>query len=108
MLVGAEEKVEPRLIKVLRTVGDTWLVNEGLKAGDRVIVEGLQKARPGTPVKAVPFSEALQKPAPPVQPTAARQAAPSSAKNSQTNPASQTGTTCLTLFQGAFSWHAFS
>lgn len=80
LLVGAEEKVEPRLIKVLRTVGDTWLVNEGLKAGDRVIVEGLQKARPGTPVKAVPFSEALQKPAPPVQPTAARQAAPSSAK----------------------------
>jgi membrane fusion protein (multidrug efflux system) len=55
MLVGAEEKVEPRPIKVVRTVGDNWLVNEGLKAGDRVIVEGIQKARPGTPVKAVPF-----------------------------------------------------
>jgi membrane fusion protein (multidrug efflux system) len=55
MLVGAEEKVEPRPIKVVRTVGDNWLVNEGLKVGDRVIVEGLQKARPGTPVKAVPF-----------------------------------------------------
>jgi membrane fusion protein (multidrug efflux system) len=55
MVVGAEEKVEPRVIKVVRTVGDNWLVSEGLKAGDRVILEGLQKARPGTPVKAVPF-----------------------------------------------------
>jgi membrane fusion protein, multidrug efflux system len=55
MLVGSEEKVEPRVIKVLRTVGENWLVSEGLKTGDRVILEGLQKARPGTPVKAVPF-----------------------------------------------------
>jgi membrane fusion protein, multidrug efflux system len=56
MVVGAEEKVEPRIIKAERTVGDSWLVSEGLKAGDRVILEGLQKARPGTPVKAVPFA----------------------------------------------------
>jgi membrane fusion protein (multidrug efflux system) len=56
MVVGAEEKVEPRLIKVVRTVGDKWLVSEGLKSGDRVILEGLQKARPGTPVKAVLFN----------------------------------------------------
>ena len=55
MAVGAEEKVEPRLIKVIRTVGDSWLVSDGLKAGDRIILEGLQRARPGTPVKAVPF-----------------------------------------------------
>jgi membrane fusion protein (multidrug efflux system) len=55
MVVGSEEKVEPRVIKVIRTVGENWLVSEGLKAGDRVILEGLQKARPGTPVKAVPF-----------------------------------------------------
>jgi membrane fusion protein (multidrug efflux system) len=55
MVVGAEEKVEPRLIKVVRTVGDSWLVSGGLKAGDRIILEGIQKARPGTPVKAVPF-----------------------------------------------------
>lgn len=58
MTVGAEEKVEPRPIKVVRTVGDSWLVSDGLKAGDRVILEGLQKARPGTPVKAVPFGSA--------------------------------------------------
>jgi len=55
MVVGAEEKVEPRLIKVVRTVGENWLVSDGLKTGDRIILEGLQKARPGTPVKAVPF-----------------------------------------------------
>jgi membrane fusion protein (multidrug efflux system) len=55
MVVGTEEKVEPRPIKVVRTVGESWLVSEGLKAGDRVILEGIQKARPGTPVKAVPF-----------------------------------------------------
>lgn len=65
LTVGAEEKVEPRSIKVDRTVGDSWLVSDGLKAGDRVILEGLQKARPGTAVKAVPFGS---KPAaPPVK-----------------------------------------
>ncbi|KAF0221066.1 MAG: membrane fusion [Geobacteraceae bacterium] len=58
MAVGAGEKVEPRTIKVVRTVGDSWLVSEGLKTGDRVILEGLQKARPGAPVKAVPFGSA--------------------------------------------------
>jgi membrane fusion protein (multidrug efflux system) len=62
MVVGAEEKVEPLVIKVSRTVGDNWLVSEGLKTGDRVIVEGLQKARPGTPVKAVPFGSKTDAP----------------------------------------------
>jgi membrane fusion protein (multidrug efflux system) len=54
-VVGAEEKVEARTIKVLRTVGDNWLVEEGLNPGDRVILEGIQRARPGTAVKTVPF-----------------------------------------------------
>jgi membrane fusion protein (multidrug efflux system) len=58
MTVGAGDKAEPRPIKVVRTVGDSWLVSDGLKAGDRVILEGLQKARPGTPVKPVPFGSA--------------------------------------------------
>jgi len=55
MMVGAGEKVEPRIIKVARTVGDNWLVSDGLRVGDRIIVEGIQRAKPGTPVKAVPF-----------------------------------------------------
>lgn len=63
MVVGAEEKVESRPIKVVRTVGDSWLVSEGLKPGDRVILEGLQRARPGTQVKAVPFGSKPAAPA---------------------------------------------
>ena len=55
MVVGGEEKVESRIIKVSRTVGDNWLVSDGLKVGDRVILEGIQKARPGTQVKTVVF-----------------------------------------------------
>ena len=73
MVVGAEEKVEPRVIKAARTVGDKWLVSEGLKAGDRVILEGIQKARPGMPVKAVPFgSKPAAAPAGATQPAAAK------------------------------------
>jgi membrane fusion protein, multidrug efflux system len=73
MVVGAEEKVEPRVIKVARTVGDNWLVSEGLKAGDRVILEGIQKARPGTQVKAVPFGAKQEaSPATAPQPAAAK------------------------------------
>jgi membrane fusion protein (multidrug efflux system) len=45
-----------------RAIGDKWLVTSGLTTGDRVIVEGLQKARPGAAVKAVPY-EAANKPA---------------------------------------------
>ncbi len=55
LVVGAGDKVEQRVITVVRTVGDNWLVNGGLKAGDRVIVEGIQRAKPGTQVKAVAF-----------------------------------------------------
>ena len=73
MTVGAGEKVEPRQIKVIRTVGDNWLVSEGLKAGDRIILEGIQRARPGTQVKTVPFGSAPTAPSAPVpQPAAAK------------------------------------
>jgi membrane fusion protein (multidrug efflux system) len=54
-VIGAEDKAEPRVIQTNRTVGDNWLVTDGLHPGDRVVVEGLLKARPGTVVKAVPF-----------------------------------------------------
>ncbi len=57
MIVGTAEKVETRVIHVNRTVGTNWLIEEGLQAGDRVIVAGIQRARPGTPVTTVPFSE---------------------------------------------------
>ena len=52
MVVGAGGKVEQRQVKVSRAIGDTWLVDAGLEAGDRVIVEGLQKIQPGATVDA--------------------------------------------------------
>ncbi|PVM89046.1 efflux RND transporter periplasmic adaptor subunit [Caulobacter radicis] len=51
-VVGAKGVAEIRPITVGQTVGDKWLVTSGLKVGDQVIVEGLQKVRPGAPVKA--------------------------------------------------------
>lgn len=52
MVVGADGTVEVRPVRVSQSVGDKWLVEEGLAPGDRVIVEGLQKIRPGAPVQA--------------------------------------------------------
>jgi membrane fusion protein (multidrug efflux system) len=53
LLVGEGDKVESREVKVDQAVGQDWLVKEGLSPGDRVIVDGLQKVRPGITVKAV-------------------------------------------------------
>ncbi|EEG09793.1 efflux RND transporter periplasmic adaptor subunit [Pseudogulbenkiania ferrooxidans] len=53
MLVGADNKVVAQPVKAETAVGDKWVVTEGLKAGDKVIVQGLQKIRPGAPVKPV-------------------------------------------------------
>ncbi|WP_068878690.1 MULTISPECIES: efflux RND transporter periplasmic adaptor subunit [unclassified Phenylobacterium] len=50
-VVDAAGKAQLRPIAVSRMVGDKWLVTSGLKAGERVIVEGLQKVRPGAAVK---------------------------------------------------------
>lgn len=55
MVVDAEGKANPRPIKVGSMVGADFMVESGLQAGDRVIVNGLQKARPGTLVKAMPW-----------------------------------------------------
>lgn len=57
LTVDAEGKVQQRVIAVVRTIGDKWLVSGGLAPGDRLIVEGVQKVRPGMTVKAVPFVE---------------------------------------------------
>jgi membrane fusion protein (multidrug efflux system) len=55
--VGAEGKVQQRMLTLDRAISSEWLVSEGLAPGDRVIVEGVQKVRPGMGVKAVPFNE---------------------------------------------------
>ncbi|ABX22318.1 multidrug efflux RND transporter periplasmic adaptor subunit AcrA [Salmonella enterica] len=51
LVVGADNKVEIRQIVASQAIGDKWLVTDGLKAGDRVVVSGLQKVRPGAQVK---------------------------------------------------------
>lgn len=53
MVVAADGTVQSRLLRTERALGDQWLVSDGLVAGERVIVEGLQKVRPGAPAKAV-------------------------------------------------------
>ena len=50
-VVGEGDKAEQRPVKMGARIGANWVVEEGLKPGDRVIVEGAIKARPGTPVK---------------------------------------------------------
>jgi membrane fusion protein (multidrug efflux system) len=51
MVLDAEGKVQVRQLTADRAIGDKWLVSSGLTKGDRVIVEGLQKVRPGMPAK---------------------------------------------------------
>jgi membrane fusion protein (multidrug efflux system) len=48
LVLGADNKVQMRTIEAPRAIGDRWLVTAGLSAGDRVIVEGVQKVRPGS------------------------------------------------------------
>jgi membrane fusion protein (multidrug efflux system) len=54
LVVNTENKADLRMLTLDRAVGDKWLVTAGLAAGDRVIVEGLMKTRPGMPVKIAP------------------------------------------------------
>ena len=74
MVVGKDNKVEVRPIKVSRALGDKWLVEDGLQPGDKVIVEGLQKIQPGMPVQATEKGAApAQPPAPAAAAAAAKQ-----------------------------------
>jgi membrane fusion protein, multidrug efflux system len=53
-VVNQDDTVEQRTLELDRAMGDKWLVTSGLAPGDRLIVEGLQKVRPGNRVRAVP------------------------------------------------------
>lgn len=65
MVVGADGKVVPTSVKLGGMSGSDWIVTEGLKGGEQVIVNGLQKVRPGATVKAVPLNAAPPAVAPP-------------------------------------------
>ena len=68
MVVSADGKVAPRPVKIGSAQDGQWVVLDGLKAGEQVMVDGFQKLRPNAPVKAVPW-----------QPSAAASAGPSAA-----------------------------
>lgn len=55
LIADKDGKVEQRPLTLDRAIGDAWLVSSGLAGGERVIVEGMQKVKPGASVKAVPF-----------------------------------------------------
>jgi membrane fusion protein, multidrug efflux system len=57
VVVDAADKVEQRMLTVGQTMGDKWLVYEGLKPGERVVMEGRMKLKPGATVKVVPFED---------------------------------------------------
>ncbi len=60
LLVTDENKAEQRMVDVERAVGNRWHIASGLEPGDQVIMEGFQSARPGSPVKPVPFQAEKQ------------------------------------------------
>lgn len=74
LVVDAAGKVEQRSITLDRAIGASWLVSSGLAVGERLIMEGMQKVRPGAAVKEVPFGAPSAKPesapAPAAQPAA--------------------------------------
>lgn len=82
MVVGEDGVVELRPVEIGRSHGESWIIKAGLQVGDRVIVDGLQKARPGAPVSAVAWQNPLQ----PSQAASTGRAAVAGAASSATQP----------------------
>ncbi len=97
-VVDSDGKLQQRSLTTERAVGDQWLVTDGLKAGDVVVVEGQQKARPGQPVQvhaytpAAPATPAAQK-ASAVQKTASATPTRSATASSAAGATGNTGST---------------
>jgi membrane fusion protein (multidrug efflux system) len=82
MVVDGENKVAPRPVQTAEWRGKDWVITGGLKAGDKVIVDNLMKARPGTPV--APHGPQAAPGAPGAAPGAAPTQAPAAAKPADT------------------------
>ena len=65
LVIGAGDKIESRQLKTTRSLGSDWLVTEGLKPGDRVVMDGTMMLRPGAQVKPVPWKPGAPPPAAP-------------------------------------------
>ena len=61
--LAVDGKAQPRPVKVGDQIGDRWLVTEGLKQGDPVIVDGVMRIGPGAPVQVAPASAPAAAPA---------------------------------------------
>jgi membrane fusion protein (multidrug efflux system) len=81
LVVGADSKVAVRTLQATRILGDHWVVDGGLNAGDRVVVSGMQKAPPGTTVRVVEAPAAA--PAPQKSAAADTSSAPPGVPNPQ-------------------------
>lgn len=77
-IVGADGKMEIRPVKVGPRVGTDWVITEGLKAGENVVVEGFQKAKSGEVVISKPWLPPAQRPTPAINPPATADAAKTS------------------------------
>jgi membrane fusion protein (multidrug efflux system) len=79
MLVGADDKVVVRTVKTSTSQGNKWIVTDGLKAGDKVIVEGFQKIKPGATVTTILWKNTDTAPAAMTAPAAGAEPAPAAA-----------------------------
>ena len=93
MLVGADNKVIPRPVTTAGTQGQNWIVTEGLKPGDKVIVDGIAKVKPEQQVVAKPYQPQAAAPQGAAQPTAqqpgAAQKADDAKEQSEQKPAAK-------------------
>lgn len=94
MVVDADGKVASIPVQVGVARDDQWVINSGLKGGEQVIVEGLQKVKPGAPAKAVPFAPAG------AQPASAPAAAPAGATAPASAPAAEPASQAASQAQG--------
>jgi membrane fusion protein (multidrug efflux system) len=77
-VVGANDKVEVRGVQATSWHGNQWLIEEGLKAGEQVVVDGMHRIVPGAPVKPVPSNGSAPSsgsPGPEVKPEQAKSGA---------------------------------
>lgn len=84
-VVGADDKLEQRALTTERAIGDQWLVTSGLNAGDRLVVNGAQKARPGQAVQVLPYTAGPTVPAASVGAAGAAPAATPGSSSSSKN-----------------------
>lgn len=90
-VANAKDQAEIRPVVVGEWIGTDWIINQGLKAGDRVIVEGFQRLAPGAPVKVASADSPPSTPMPPQvgSPGKAAPAAPSGAPSQPARPATK-------------------